>query len=112
MVQKQEFLKLVQDKVNKDKKGKNKVSMNIIREVCNAIEDVVYDTITKGQHGEYGIHYPNIGKIQTVYCPAKNYYDLNMRKETTKEAHYTVKVVLSNNLVQAPDSYRKENPYC
>lgn len=111
MIQKQEFLKLIQDKVNTDKKGQNKITMQTIREVCNAIEDVIYDTVTKGQHGEYGIHYSNLGKIQAVYCPAKNYYDMNTKKEKVKEAHYAVKVFPSNSLIQAPDLYRKEHPY-
>lgn len=108
MIQKQEFLALVQEKANMGRKGK-KIPLRTIRTVCNAIEDVIYDTVTKGQDGEYGIHYPKLGKLQTIYCPEKEYYDLNMRKNTIKEAHYKVQILLSNSLMQAPDLYRKNH---
>lgn len=103
MINKQEFFKLVRDKVNQNRKdGQDRITLDTVKIVLHAVESVIYDTVTKGQNGVYGLHYPSLGKIQTVYCPEKQYYDLNEKKYKTKEAHCRVKVTPSENLLNAP----------
>lgn len=102
-VGKTEFIGLIASHLNKGKKPADKITLETIRAVLDGMEDVIFQILSEGHKGVYGLHYPNLGKIQTVYVPETRRADPRTQKQIIKKAHYTVKSSLSPKIKKAPD---------
>lgn len=98
MVNKPQFIELVTNYLNKDVIPSKRMKKKDIQRVLDGARDVLASILVDGYNGDYGIHYPKIGKMQKIYCREKQYLDPRDQLPFVKESHYKVKMIISPKL--------------